>query len=66
MPETVYENMILVDTSAVIALHDPGEKFHNAAVDFFQEEQSFMWFAVNVTSHETFTRVRYKSGVSVK
>jgi len=30
MPGTVYENMILVDTSAVIALQDPSEQFHDA------------------------------------
>ena len=41
MPGTVYENMILIDTSAVIALHDPSEQFHDAAVDFFLRTKSF-------------------------
>jgi predicted nucleic acid-binding protein len=64
MPGTVYENMVLMDTSAVIALHDPFEQFHDAAVEFFGTDQVFLWLAVNTTSHETFTRARYTRGLT--
>jgi len=65
MPGIVYENMILVDTSAVIALQNPSEQFHEAAIDFISSnDRLFIWFAVNTTSHEAFTRARYMRGLA--
>ena len=58
MAGVVYEQMALIDTSAVIALSDTQDQFHSEAKALFKEE-GFVWFTVNVTAHESFTRVRY-------
>jgi predicted nucleic acid-binding protein len=59
MVGVVYDRMIAVDTSAVIALLDSEDQFHELAQQFFENAQGFTWLAVNITSHELFTRVRY-------
>lgn len=59
----VYDGMIAVDTSAVIALHDPQDQFHDQACRFFEDSTGFVWMALNVTTHELFTRVRYDAGL---
>jgi predicted nucleic acid-binding protein len=56
-----FEHIALVDTSAVLALHDPAEPFHQEARRFFATESTLVWASVDVTSHECFTRVRYRS-----
>lgn len=61
----VYDRMVAVDTSAVIALRDPDDQFHDLASEFFETSSSgFAWFTVNVTSHELFTHTRYNEGLS--
>jgi len=59
----VYDRMVAVDTSAIIALFDPHDQFHELARQFFQNSSGIIWLAVNVTSHELFTRVRYNDGL---
>lgn len=60
MAGSVYEQMALIDTSAVIALGDPKDQFHKEALEFFQNtSNSLLWYSVNITSHEVFTKVRY-------
>ncbi|MGO8813250.1 MAG: type II toxin-antitoxin system VapC family toxin [Terriglobia bacterium] len=59
----VYDRMVAVDTSAVIALHNPRDQFHDQAVQFFETAEGFVWLALNVTTHELFTRVRYDEGL---
>jgi predicted nucleic acid-binding protein len=61
MVAVVYDRMIAVDTSAIIALLDPQEQYHNQAVEFFaaSESEGVVWHALNATTHELFTRVRY-------
>ena len=63
MTGVVYDRMIAVDTSAVVALLNPRDQFHDAAVEFFQGAHDLTWLALNVTSHELFTRVRYDEGL---
>ena len=63
MVGVAYEHMVLVDTSAVVALHDPAAKHHDVALEFYNASQDTRWFAVNVTAHEAFTRGRYDSGL---
>ena len=58
-----YERAALIDSSAVIALHDPGEQFHSDAVSFYSKSSDFVWCTLDVTAHEVFTRVRYGSSV---
>ena len=55
--------MIAVDTSAVIALLNPQDKFHDLAREFFENAEGFIWLALNVTTHELFTRTRYDQGL---
>ena len=55
---SAFENAVLIDSSAVIALHDSGERFHAEAVALFSAAADFVWFALDVTSHETFTIAR--------
>jgi predicted nucleic acid-binding protein len=49
----------LIDTSAVVAMLDPSDKYHRAATEFFALNGHLVWHSLNATSHETFTRVRY-------
>lgn len=58
-----YEGAALIDSSAVIALHDPGEQFHSDAVSFYAKSSDLAWCTLNVTAHEVFTRVRYRASV---
>jgi predicted nucleic acid-binding protein len=57
----VFSQYLAVDTSAIMALLDPQEQYHAQAVDFFSKAQSegAVWHALNVTTHELYTRVRY-------
>jgi predicted nucleic acid-binding protein len=63
MTGIVYERMIAVDTSAVIALLNPKDQYHDLARQFFESAEGLIWFALNVTTHELFTRVRYDEGL---
>ena len=56
----LYEHIALVDSSAVIALLNENDRFHQEATDFFTEAaETLAWSALDVTAHESFTRVRY-------
>lgn len=56
---------VLIDTSAVIALHDTRDQNHDEAIDFFRNRiQSFCWVVINCTKHESFTRTRYNSDLN--
>lgn len=59
--QKVYRNLVLIDTSAVIALHDPTAKHHVDIRHAYASAESITWAAIDITSHECFTRVRYKS-----
>lgn len=63
MTGVVYDRMVAVDTSAVVALLDPEDQFHDLAKEFFENAEGILWLAVNVTTHELFTRVRYDEGL---
>lgn len=60
MIRTAYEQFALIDTSAVIALHDPADQFHAEALRFFSSDPDLDWGALNATTHECFTHVRYR------
>ena len=55
----IYEREVLVDTSAVIALHDPKENKNSVAVEALASISDHNLSALNVTSHESYTRARY-------
>lgn len=55
----LYENIGLVDTSAVLELHRKDAPFHAEAKRFFEESSGLTWCVLNATSHEAFTRQRY-------
>lgn len=59
MPGIVYDQFALIDTSAVIALFNPRDQFHEEARALFNTTHDLVWFTLNATAHETFTRVRY-------
>lgn len=61
---TLRDDLALIDTSAVVALLDKRDSQHQRAQIFF-ETCSLDWAAVNVTAHETFTRLRYDSDVAL-
>ena len=56
-----YEHAALIDSSAVIALHDTIDQFHLDALSFFSKSSDLVWCTLDVTAHELFTRVRYRS-----
>jgi uncharacterized protein len=58
-----YDKLALIDTSAVIALFDPTDRFHKDATILFDSAADLVWFTLNATTHETFTRVRYRNGL---
>lgn len=53
------QDLVLIDTSAVIALYDESQTLHTHAHQFFENQHHLTWLALNVTSHESFTRLRY-------
>lgn len=56
---------VLIDTSAVIALHDHRDQNHAEAIDFFSDRiQSVCWVVINCTKHESFTRIRYRADLN--
>jgi len=57
---SAYEHVALIDTSAVLALLNPAERFHADARLLFAETNDLTWAALDVTSHETYTRARYR------
>jgi predicted nucleic acid-binding protein len=59
----VYDHIALIDTSAVIALYDPAEQRHVDAKVFWEGDNGLVWATVNATSHELYTRVRYREAV---
>jgi len=59
MITTVTDRTVLLDTSAAIALSNPQDKFHKSAINYYQNTK-VIWIVLNVTTHETFTRQRYK------
>lgn len=60
MIRSVYEQVALIDTSAVLALHDPAEQFHADATRLFSSQHGLIWAVLDATSHECFTRARYR------
>lgn len=62
MTTTFLEEAILIDTSAVVAMADPRDQFHDAAQCFFESTTGVVWAALNATAHETYTRARYAFG----
>lgn len=60
---TIYEHIAFVDTSAVVALHDPKHRFHVEARAFLKNTELGL-VALNVTAHEAFTRGRYDHGLA--
>lgn len=58
---TVREDLALIDSSAAIALFDEHDGQHEVA-KLFYDEAELDWAALNITAHETFTRLRYGGG----
>jgi uncharacterized protein len=56
------DNIALIDTSAVIALLDDREALHTDARHFL-EDCPLDWASVDLTAHETFTRLRARTDV---
>jgi predicted nucleic acid-binding protein len=57
---SAYENAAIIDTSAVLALHDPYDQFHEPAVRLFAHVPRYLfWVVLDITTHETYTRARY-------
>lgn len=55
-----YANAVMIDTSAVVALLDPADQFHQHAADCLAGLQAEnLMCAVDVTAHEVFTTLRY-------
>lgn len=59
MIRSAYENVALIDSSAVLALLEPTEPFHLDARLLYTNNGDLTWAALDVTSHETYTRARY-------
>ena len=56
----VYDGAALLDTAAIYSLFDETDRLHAAAREFFTANlTTTVWFAVNTTSHECYTRIRY-------
>ena len=60
----LYDGLVLIDTSAVVALLDDSDQFHEDATLFFENPPNVRWISLNVTAHETFTRLRYNHSIA--
>jgi predicted nucleic acid-binding protein len=54
-----FDETILIDTSAAIALLNPQDQFHHLAHSFLDLSKNYVWVVLNSTKHESFTRTRY-------
>jgi predicted nucleic acid-binding protein len=65
MIRSLWDSAIAIDTSAVRALHDTRDGYHDAARRFWNESKARypVWVAMNATRHESFTRLRYDLGL---
>ena len=61
MPANIlYDGAALIDTSAVFMMFDKGDAHHALAKQFFKDNsKALVWYAVDTTAHESYTRVRY-------
>jgi predicted nucleic acid-binding protein len=58
-----YESAVLIDTSATVALVDEADSFHSSAAGCFERlKEDVVLCAVDVSAHESFTRLRYNKG----
>lgn len=63
----LYTHAVLIDTSAVVALKDTSDNYHQDAVAFFDNQRTaFKWYCLNSTSHETYTTMRYSKSRTMK
>ena len=56
----------MIDTSAVLALHDPQDGHHQFAVRLFNNTSNLgdlKWLVLDATTHELFTRARYNGSL---
>ena len=64
VPRRMHARTALIDTAAVMALHQASDQFHLPAVAFFADRpKGWDWFCLRVTSHEAFTATRYSDGL---
>lgn len=64
MPQALYTDAVLVDTSACVAAFDDADALHaqaTATLEQLAAEGQVLLCAVNVTAHESFTRIRYNA-----
>jgi len=60
----LYANAVLIDTSACVAAFDEADALHTEATTTLAQLTSdghYLLCAVNVTAHESFTRIRYNA-----
>ena len=60
--EDIYQGYVLVDSSALIALIDEQDQYHDVSVIALEElvnEPDVRLFICNLTVYETYTRLRY-------
>jgi len=60
MVSLIYANAVVIDTSAAVAIVDENDRMHDIAIESLAEmRQRNVLCAVDVTAHESFTRLRY-------
>jgi predicted nucleic acid-binding protein len=59
---SVFEEIALIDTSAVVALLNRSDEYHDDAKKFFSSADLELWATLDITGHECYTRARYKAG----
>src|SRR5215813_9350674 len=58
---SAFDDAAVIDTSAALALHDPRDQFHRLAIQqFTRPAKELFWVVFDVTTHETYTRARYR------
>jgi len=65
MIRTLSDSAIFIDSSAVIALKNPSDQFHDSANNYFELVQGVRWVVMNSTTHETYTRIRYDDSLKL-
>jgi len=62
MNSILFKQAVFIDTSAVKELEDSKGEFHLEAHQFAKSAVDFVWVALNATTHESYTRIRYDHG----
>ena len=64
VPDSLFSDAILIDTSAALALSNPTDEYYDFAQSFLASSLGKVLVVLNFTKYESYTRARYDLGYS--